>query len=391
MWHKCAFGGRESPSFPARSPLLRHRAPFKRTRRRLPRAQSGVIRARASARYGPEHEGTHHMTVTTLLKPASTKQSPSPQITTSWQLFLTHVPSAIAEGWRALTTEGHYGEPFYQPGWFIAYAQAFIDRNPSHLITAYAGDRLVGVLPVVDKKHLFGNIPARNLSGLSGIHSSRFDVIHDPSLSRVITTSLWESLKTNRNLTVIELLDIPEDCASHRILHAAVLDGFLGCTWSTRRMPYMKIAPHDPFGDCPATSRTFRHRLASKNRKLAKRSLLTFRGHSHLTQSAVDDFLALESKGWKGVNRSAITSSPQTLLFYRYVVQEAANRGYLKIYSLERNGSPISMHLGFQMQNRYYAPKVAYDEDLSRYSPGQVLVERVIQDLSSQGVLRSSP
>ena len=386
MWHKCAFGGRESPSFPARSPLLRHPAPFQRTRRRLPRAQSGVIRARASARYGPEHEGTHHMTVTTLLKPASTRKRPSPQISTSWQPFLSHLPSTVTEGWRALTTEGHYGEPFFQPEWFVAYAEAFLDREPSHLITAYAGERIVGVLPVVHKKHFFGNIPARTLSGLSGIHSSRFDVIHDPSLSGVITASMWESLKRERDWTVLELVDVPEDGAAHRILHAAVLDGFLGCTWSTRRMPYMKLNQHDPFGPCPATSRTFRHRLASKNRKLGERHPLTLKSHTDLTQSALDDFLTLESKGWKGVNGSAITCSPQTLLFYRRVAQEAAHRGYLKIYSLERDGSPISMHLGLQMQNRYYAPKVAYDEGLSRYSPGQVLVERVIQDLSSQGV-----
>jgi CelD/BcsL family acetyltransferase involved in cellulose biosynthesis len=326
------------------------------------------------------------MTGTAHLKTAKAAETPLPQISTSWHSAVTQLPSSITEGWRALATEGPYGEPFFQPEWFVAYARAFLTGEPSHLVTTYAGERIVGVLPVAHKKHFFGKIPARTLSGLSGIHSSRFDFIHDTSLTPVITSSVWESLKRERDWTVLELLDVPEDGASHQILQEALLDGFLGCTWSTRRMPYMKLRELDPFGHCPATSRTFRHRLASKNRKLSEQHPLSLKVHSDLTQSALDDFFSLESRGWKGVNKSAITSSPQTLLFYRSVAQEAANRGYLKIYSLERDGLPISMHLGFQMQNRYYAPKVAYDEALARYSPGQVLVERVIKDLASQGV-----
>jgi CelD/BcsL family acetyltransferase involved in cellulose biosynthesis len=308
------------------------------------------------------------------------------RISISWHHDLTQIPSTIIEQWRTLASEGSYGEPFFQPEWFDAYTRAFADRERSQLITAHAGDRIVGVLPVVHKKHFFGKIPARTLSGLSGIHSSRFDVIHDTLLSNVITSSMWESLKREREWTVLELLDVPEDGASHQILKEALLDGFLGCTWSTRRMPLMQLNSRDPFAHCPATSRTFRHRLASKNRKLAERHPLTLHSHSDLNHSALDDFFSLESKGWKGTNKSAIMCSPQTLQFYRSVAQEAANRGYLKIYSLERNGTPISMHLGFQMRNRYYAPKVAYDEELSRYSPGQILVERVIKDLASQGV-----
>lgn len=326
------------------------------------------------------------MTVTAHRNISNTAQSPAPRISTVWHHDITKVPPAITERWRALVTDGPYGEPFFQPEWFDAYARAFADCKRSHLITAHAGERIVGVLPVVHKKHFFGKIPAKTLSGLSGIHSSRFDVIHDPSLASVVTSSMWESLKSEREWTVLEILDVPEDGAFHRILQEALLDGFLGCAWSTRHMPLMQLNPRDPFGNCPAASRTFRHRLTSKNRKLAEQHPLTLTSHSDLNRSALEDFLSLEMKGWKGTNRSAIACSAQTLQFYRSVAAEAANRGYLKIYSLERNGTPISMHLGFQMQGRYYAPKVAYDEELGRYSPGQILVERVIKDLSSQGV-----
>ena len=326
------------------------------------------------------------MNPTAALTTGDTVKLSTPPISISCHSDVHHIPHSMAEGWRALTKQGPYAEPFFQPEWFTAYARAFLNREPAQLLVAHAGERVVGVLPMVQRRRFFGKIPARTLSGLSGIHSCRFDLIHDNTLSPVVSSSVWESLKSNPEWTVIELLDVPENGACRRILHEALADGFLGCTWSTRRMPFMEIHPQDPFSACPPASRIFRHRLASKSRKLADSHSLTLRVHSDLDDGALENFLSLERRGWKGSNQSAIECSPQTLLFYRSVAEGAAHRGYLRIYSLEQNGSPISMHLGFQMHNQYYAPKVAYDEQLARYSPGQLLVEGVIKDLSSKGI-----
>ena len=326
------------------------------------------------------------MNATANLKTVHTAGKGTSPISVSWHSNLDSLPDATIEGWRDLTDHGPYGEPFFQPEWFTAYARAFLKTEHSQLLLTYSGERLTGVLPLVRRNHFFGKIPARTLSGLSGIHSCRFDLIHDRTQSPIIASSMWKSIKANPDWVVLELLDVPENGGCHRILQEALVDGFLGCTWSTRRMPFMKIQPQDPFSNCPTASRTFRHRLASKNRKLADPHPVTLRAHSDLNQGALENFLSLERQGWKGLNKSAVESSEQTLLFYRTIAQEAAHRGYLKIYSLEQNGTPIAMHLGLQMQDCYYAPKVAYDEKLARYSPGQLLVERVIKDLSSQSV-----
>lgn len=326
------------------------------------------------------------MNQTADLKTVNATSRGTPPISVSWHPSLYHLSNASLEGWRTLTDQGPYGEPFFQPEWFLAYARAFLKQEHSQLLIAHSGDRLAGVLPIVHKNYFFGKIPARTISGLSGIHSCRFDLIHDSTLGPSIASCMWRSIKANPEWTVIELLDVPENGGCHRILQEALGDGFLGYMWSTRKMPFMKIQPQEPFSNCPTASRTFRHRLASKSRKLGAPHPLTLKIHSDLDQGALENFFSLERQGWKGRNQSAIESSEQTLQFYRSIAQEAAHRGYLRIYSLEQNGAPIAMHLGLQLQNRYYAPKVAYDEHLGKYSPGQLLVERVIKDLSSRGV-----
>ena len=56
------------------------------------------------------------------------------------------------------------------------------------------------------------------------------------------------------------------------------------------------------------------------------------------------------------------------------------------MYSLTIDSKPIAMHLGLVMNGCYYSPKVAYDENFSRFSPGQILVRHVIADLPQVGV-----
>ena len=44
------------------------------------------------------------------------------------------------------------------------------------------------------------------------------------------------------------------------------------------------------------------------------------------------------------------------------------------------------MELAFVTENKCYSPKIAYDETLSKFGPGQILAKRAIQDLADAGI-----
>jgi CelD/BcsL family acetyltransferase involved in cellulose biosynthesis len=56
--------------------------------------------------------------------------------------------------------------------------------------------------------------------------------------------------------------------------------------------------------------------------------------------------------------------------------------------ALTLNGRRIAMELALVTENRCYSPKVAYDERLSKFGPGQLLVRHIIQDLADRGIER---
>lgn len=87
----------------------------------------------------------------------------------------------------------------------------------------------------------------------------------------------------------------------------------------------------------------------------------------------VDEFLALEARGWKGREHTALACQPEHRDFFRAVVEAAFASDRLIGLALRLNGRPIAMKCNFTSGDAGFAFKIAYDEKLARYSPGVLL------------------
>jgi CelD/BcsL family acetyltransferase involved in cellulose biosynthesis len=90
--------------------------------------------------------------------------------------------------------------------------------------------------------------------------------------------------------------------------------------------------------------------------------------------------------GWKGRRKTAIASRPATQLFYDEVARAASALGYFSLYLLRFDGVPVAGHFGLTCRGRYYAPKVAYDEQYASVGPGHLLVEAALDDCIYRGI-----
>ncbi len=233
----------------------------------------------------------------------------------------------------------------------------------------------------------FGGIPARSYRSLSGIHSCRYDIIHDQADSQHIIKLIWGTLYRDESWDVIEAEDVPSGGAFNRLMQEAKDAGFLVGEWPTRKTPVLSIPSQgsDPFENCPRDWKSMRSRLKSKLRRLEHEGNVRFEVQTSDCEEPFKRFLLLESSGWKGRTKSAIASSLVTTRFYTSIVEGLQKRGMLRMYSLHVGAKTIAMQLGFAMNRAYYAPKVAYDETFAHYSPGQLLNRHVIADLLNEG------
>jgi CelD/BcsL family acetyltransferase involved in cellulose biosynthesis len=102
----------------------------------------------------------------------------------------------------------------------------------------------------------------------------------------------------------------------------------------------------------------------------------------------VDEFLALEARGWKGREQTALACHPEQRDFFRAVVHAAFAGDRLTALALRLNGRPVAMKCNFTSRDVAFAFKIAYDEALARYSPGVLLELENIRRFDRRADLR---
>jgi len=123
-------------------------------------------------------------------------------------------------------------------------------------------------------------------------------------------------------------------------------------------------------------------------RRLAEKGVVTWEASepgSDFEQLA-EDFLKIESSGWKGQKGTALACHASTAAFFRELVRESATQSKARFLSLKFDGQPIAMLSDFCSGSEVYSFKTAYDERFAYYSPGQQAIVKNIEHLHRDGI-----
>ena len=103
-------------------------------------------------------------------------------------------------------------------------------------------------------------------------------------------------------------------------------------------------------------------------------------------EAAFERFLALEASGWKGKRGTALASNPERAAFARSFIASLAARGHVRIDTLGENDTPAAMLVTVRDRDSVFSWKIAYDEQLARFSPGaQVARQAMRRNLDEAG------
>jgi CelD/BcsL family acetyltransferase involved in cellulose biosynthesis len=118
-----------------------------------------------------------------------------------------------------------------------------------------------------------------------------------------------------------------------------------------------------------------RKELRRQKNRLAEEGALTFTRDDSATGLAewIDEFLALEMRGWKGRNGSALASFAETRTLFVEVLTGGAAMGKVERLDLRLEGRPLAMLVNFHAPPGSFSFKTAFDEDFARFSPGVLL------------------
>jgi CelD/BcsL family acetyltransferase involved in cellulose biosynthesis len=101
-----------------------------------------------------------------------------------------------------------------------------------------------------------------------------------------------------------------------------------------------------------------------------------------------DDFLSLESQGWKGNAGTAMAAKEADHAFFRSLVRDGSAAGRVQILGYYLDDRPVALKCNFLAPPGSFAFKIAFAEDLSRYSPGVQMEVANIEHLHAQSELQ---
>jgi hypothetical protein len=337
------------------------------------------------------YSGQHMLSELSLV---TTTNLPVQETVIQCQTGQAEVIDGLAPAWSLLCDELQDSEPFFRPEWIRACLTAFFPNQQVTLFSAWSADRLMAVLPLMKERTWFCGLPVTRLSLVATVHSFRVGMVRreGPEGDEAVE-AIWEAI---REIPEWDVFDIPyalEGGGLETLADEAREAGFPVArrrVWQSLHLPIPPLVGTPKKDLQPAwlacTRPKFRANLRRARRQLEEQGTLTLGHVEDFDQNALDKFYALEASGWKGQQGTAILSNENTRLFYNEIAEAAAGNGHLSLDFLELNGRPIAAHYALNVGGRYFLAKAGYDERFHRYSPGQLLVNEVLNETESRGL-----
>lgn len=288
------------------------------------------------------------------------------------------------QAWEDLAVALREPNPFYEPFMLLPALEVFGNNSDLLFLLIYAADPntpngpplLIGFFPLERVKR-FQGLPCRALRLWQHPHCYEATPLLRPGFGEQALTALFQWLATDRlGAPLVELPRLAADGVFHQ-----ELVNYLNTrdTPQLTREHYTRAA----YRPCENAEAYLDEALNTKRRKELKRleRRLGETGKLEMTQLQradelepwIEEFLALEGKGWKGQEGSALASSEADRHFFRQVAAAAFARGRLLFTALRLDGKALAMKCSYRAGHGSYAFKIAFDEEYAKFSPGVLL------------------
>ena len=132
-----------------------------------------------------------------------------------------------------------------------------------------------------------------------------------------------------------------------------------------------------------------RKELGRLLRRLQEKGEVSFKSATSIpdVRNAVETFLTLEARGWKGERGTALVCNPVLATFTRTALRRMAGLSRCRIDTMFVDGNPVAMGVVLLSRDQAYFWKIAFDEAYSFASPGVQLTLWLAKSLAQDNAI----
>jgi CelD/BcsL family acetyltransferase involved in cellulose biosynthesis len=291
----------------------------------------------------------------------------------------------IFDDWIELCEEAACNEPFFRPEWFVAFVENF--EKEIQLLTVRRGGKLRAVLPLVKRKGNLHGVPVKSLEAVYNLNTQRFDLIHgaDETERKEIVKAVWKEIKGQPKWRILEMRLVKKDSWLNDLLALAESENYRTGVWQMDSAPFIELPQaenkekliEEYFKGSRKHQRQELNRRLRRLKELGEVEFVVTRGYS---QELMQTYFELEAKGWKGRGGTAVTDDERVSKLHHDFARAVAAKNALFIYELKLDGKTIAMSANIIYGKQAVHWKTSYDEEYSRYSPGNLLFREFLSD-----------
>jgi CelD/BcsL family acetyltransferase involved in cellulose biosynthesis len=280
---------------------------------------------------------------------------------------LETLTDADVQAWRELAARALEPNVSFEPDFVLPVARV-IDPGRVQLLRVAEGADWIGCIPVVRPPRSRG-IPMRVLAGWRHLYSLLGTPLVDAEHAEDALSAMLDGARrlSGASLVAIDLVtaDGPTALVARELLAAqnvASLQRSRGDRAVLRRRPeedYLEVS--------------VKHRREWQRQRRRLAALLDADVETHDRsgdETAVEDFLRLEAAGWKGKAGTAFESLPGHREIFVGICDRYRAAGRLQLLALESGSRRLAVKCNLLAGDEIFCFKIAYDEELAKYSPG---------------------
>lgn len=282
--------------------------------------------------------------------------------------------------WNKLLAKAGNPLPFQSYEWVKCWWDNFAPGSARlFVIIARENGDIIGIAPLMCRKYFHGRCADLKFIGTG--YFDYFDFLIDKGREDEVLSGFLTCLRGKFKNFVLQLNNIFEQSAALKVfLNPAdgVLSGFNILAQVEDEVPYLALPPSkDVFSALLKDS--LKSDIARQKKRLGILGSLEFRACGDVAEGmeALEDYFSLHIKKWEHSGGYSVYKLPARRDFLRSLLKNLSE-GLSGVYHLSLDGRKLAVCVAFKSSGRfiYYAP--AYDPEFSRYSPGKVLLSRLI-------------
>lgn len=282
-----------------------------------------------------------------------------------------------AAAWERLSAEAATPNPFYARRIVQAHLEHGLVSPKLRFVVVHRSERLLALVPYDPQGARVGLRKRANAGWISPYVVTSTPLIAQDGLDDHVEL-LLDGCRAVGPLWLLPLLSLEGRAGA--ALHA----GLARRRWPLQTLSAFGRAVLDG-GDQdayePHVGPRRRKDLGRRRRRLAELGRLeigSVTGGDGLRR-AMEDFLALELRGWKGAGGTALACRPSTASYLRAVFADGDGPVTCRADMLSLEDRPIAISLAFVCGGTAYMFKTAYDETLRRHAPGVLLEDEIVR------------